>query len=115
MSRNNSVSSARSVSGAKNWIVNHMKEHHRSVNAAYNAYYGGITTPSTSTESTPAQSRKNSSDAPAAPAAAAAPAPFVHAAGNERPSYFDRAIKAAKKHHKSTNAAYASYYGMGVH
>ncbi|KAJ1323686.1 hypothetical protein MN608_10931 [Microdochium nivale] len=120
MSRNNSISSVRSAAGAKTWIVNHIKEHHRSVNAAYNVYYGGITTPGSSTATTPAQSRKNSGDAASAAATAAAPAPApasapaVHAAGNERPSYFDRAKKAIKKHHQSTNAAYSAYYGMGM-
>ncbi|KAH7014488.1 uncharacterized protein B0I36DRAFT_355691 [Microdochium trichocladiopsis] len=114
MSRNNSITSVKSASGAKAWIVNHMKEHHRSVNAAFNAYYGSVT-PDSSRDSTPAQSRKSSAVGTTPVAEAAAPAPFVHAAGNERPSYFDRAIKAAKKHHKSTNAAYQSYYGMGVH
>ena len=117
-SRNNSITSVKSAAGAKAWIVNHIKEHHRSVNAAYGAYYGGIT-PATSRDSTPAQSRKGSaSGSPAvqaaAPAPAPAPAPFVHAAGNDHPSLFDRAIKAVKKHHKETNTAYQSYYGMGI-
>lgn len=115
--RNNSITSVKSAAGAKAWVVNHIKEHHRSVNAAYSAYYGGIT-PATSAESTPAQSRKGSaSGSPAVQAAAVpapAPAPFVHAAGNDHPSLFDRAIKAIKKHHKDTNSAYKSYYGMGA-
>lgn len=78
-----------------------IKDHHRSVTAAYETYYGaGVYTPSTSRSASVAPS----SARPSADAERTMSESSIKKAWN-------KAIKAAKDHHDSVNAAVNVYYG----
>jgi nitrogen fixation/metabolism regulation signal transduction histidine kinase len=95
--RRSSVLSAKSMKNGFKTLAQKYKEHDRSVQHAWEAYYGaGIYTK-------PAATRNNSS------------ASEDSVRSESSPSTFQKAVKAvkqhAKEHHASVNAAYASYYG----
>jgi hypothetical protein len=80
------------------------KAHHESINAAYEVYYsGGVSPSATPRPSMDSSARQQSTSS---------------TPSSERSSSVSKAWqsvkKAAKEHHESVNAAYATYYSGGV-
>jgi hypothetical protein len=101
--RHNSVISTKSIKNGFKTLAEKYKEHDRSVNAAWQAYYGiGYPTQS-SMAARPSQSRNSSS------------ASEESVRAESSPSSFSKAVKAvktkAKQHHVAVNDAYSSLYG----
>lgn len=92
-------------------ISRYAKEHHNSVQGAFEAYYGaGYQTP-----------RSGSATPAASTATSAAPSRRVSVeSSNEgtisekKKSTWKSFKQAAKEHHKSINAAYSAVYGQGM-
>ena len=79
-------------------ITERAKQHHASVQGAYEAYYGaGIRTPSVASASNARSAR--ASVASAAPSA------------DKKASTWSKVKQAAKEHHRASNDAYKAYYG----
>lgn len=84
-----------------------LAEHHRSVNSAYEAYYGAYARPTTTTAGT---SRRASEESQVYLKDALAQQPQVKQ--QSRASKAWQSVKQhAKEHHESVNSAYKAYYG----
>jgi hypothetical protein len=103
-------SSSHSVKSAFKAISKHAKEHHASVQGAYEAYYGiGVKTVPTSTSS----SLDTTSDRPSMESSTSNGTEFSKLS-TASASAWAAAKKMAKEHHRSVNAAYALHYGTGA-
>jgi hypothetical protein len=82
-------------------ISERAKQHHSSVQGAYEAFYG-VGSRSSSFAATPNSRSARGSVVSAAPSA------------DKKASAWDKVKKAAKDHHRAANEAYQAYYGIGM-
>ena len=88
-----------------------IQEHHRSVNAAWSAYYSYPCTPSGSAAPTRRPSAESTSSVEAVPAKTQTASPAVGTV-EDQPRNITKLWNKVKEHNKSVNAAYSHYYGV---